>query len=159
MDAYALGTGNFSTTKAGLSAGTTTTVTTANTQLFSIRGKSYTKAGTSNEAAPTTDAASGAAFVGVTINKGCVFTICRDASANLKVVQGQIVDLDSGAGFVYAPQFGPQLDTLAPIGYLLIKVASNGSTWTFGSSNTSGVTGVTYTWVDVNLLPDRPQIS
>jgi hypothetical protein len=32
-------------------------------------------------------------------------------------------------------------------------------TWTFGTNNLSGVTGMTYTFVSVSTLPDRPQVS
>jgi hypothetical protein len=49
---------------------------------------------------------------------------------------------------------------MCPIGYIVLKAGSTLSgTFTFGSSNLSGVTGMTYTFVDVIGLPDRPQIS
>lgn len=148
-------------TKAGLAAGTTTTLTTANAQQVSIGNKSYLKAATSNEATPTTDAITGAAFKAVDPLKGCVFTINRDAAGAMKVVQGQIVDLSPLGQFVHGPWFGPQANELAPIGYVLVKVGSTGSAWTFGSSNFSGPpTGVTFTFVDcANGMPARPQIA
>ncbi len=148
-------------TKAGMAAGTTTTLTTANTQEFSIGGKSYKKAGTSNEATPTTDIVTGAAFVAVAVGKASVFTIFRNTSGALKVGQGQIVDLDASGNFILGPWFCPQLNDHAPIGYILVQVGSTGSAWTFGSSNLSGPpTGVTFTIVDcTDGMPPRPQIT
>lgn len=152
--------GNLCTTKAGLAAGTTTTLTTANTQLFSIGGKAYSKAGVSNEATPTTDAKTAAAFTAVGVSKGCVFVPCRDSSGNLKVVQGETVSLDAGNNFTDAPEFPAIPDTLTPIGYIVVKVGSTGSAWTFGSSNLAGPpTGVTFSFVDCFQLPERPQLS
>lgn len=148
-------------TKAGMSAGTTTTLTTANAQEISIVGKSYKKAATSNEATPTTDAITGAAFIGVAANQGSVFTILRDSGGNLKVAQGQVVALNSLGQFVQAPWFAPSSNDLAPIGYILVKVASGGATWTFGSSNLAGPpANTTITYVDcAGGMPPRPQIS
>lgn len=147
------------TVKAGIAAGTTTTLSTTGTTLFSIKGKAYSKAALTNQATPTTDAVSGAAFAGVAANKGCIFTGGFDSGGNLKVAQGTIVDLDSSGAFIQAPQFAAHPDTMCPIGYIVIKCGSTASTWTFGSSNLSGATGVTYTFVDVMTMPDRPQIS
>ncbi len=147
------------TTKAGLAVGTTTTMTTANTSLFSIKGKAYSAAGASNAATPTTDAVTGAAFLPIAVNKAGVFVICLDSAGALKVVQGQIVDYSDAGVFANAPQFPGIPDTLCPIGYELVKVISTGSTWTFGSSNQAAQTGITKVLVDVMTLPDRPQTS
>ncbi len=57
--------------------------------------------------------------------------------------------------------YNPATD-FAPVGYIVIKAGStaNATTgWVFGTSNMSGVTGITYTFVDSSILPDRPQIS
>lgn len=142
---------------AAIAAGTTTTLSTTGVTHFSIKGHSYTRAALTNQATPTTDFATGAAFVGVAINKGSVFVVGYDKDGNLKAVQGTITDLDAAAAFVTLPQFGPIPDTMCPIGYILIKVGSTGATWTFGSSNLSAATGVTYTFRNVNVIPDRPQ--
>jgi len=151
---------NFCTTKAGLAVGTTTTMTTANTSLFSIKGKAYSAAGASNAATPTTDAVTGVAFLPIAVNKAGVFVICLDTAGALKVVQGQIVDYnDAGEFYKGAPQFPVVPDTLCPIGYELVKVISTGSTWTFGSSNQASQTGITKVLVDVMTLPDRPQVA
>ena len=158
------------TTVAGMAAGTTTTLTTANVQLFSIKGKAYTKAATSNEATPTTDGLTGAAFVAIpagsaTAAYGCVFVICRNSAGALKVVQGPLQATDlvaSGANssFIVAPQLPAIPDTLCPIGYIVVKVGTSGSAWTFGTSNLTGPpSNVGIAYVDCMTLPDRPQVS
>lgn len=160
MDNLAVGPVTVCSTKAGMAAGTTSTLTTASTQLFSLKGKAFSKAGTSNEATPTTDAATGAAFVAVAANKGSVYTICRDSAGALKVVQGTITDLTSQGTFIVAPQFGPVPDTLCPIGYIVVKVAAGGAAWTFGTSNLTGPpANTTITYVDCFTMPERPQVA
>lgn len=147
------------TMKAAIAAGTTSTLSTTGTTLYCIKGKAYSKGALTNQATPTTDAATGSAFVAVGANYGCVFVVGFDSGGNLKVVQGPLQALDVSGSFILAPQFGPVPDTVCPIGYIVIKVGSTGSNWTFGSSNLSGATGLTYTFVDVMTLPDRPQVS
>lgn len=145
---------------AALAAGTTTTISTTGTTHFAIRGKAYSTAAKTNAATPTTDAATGSAFTAVSANNGCVFLVGFDSSGAVKVVQGTITALDSAGAFVLAPQLPNVPDTIAAIGYIVIKCGSTASNWTFGSSNLSGATGVTYTFVSVAMgLPDRPQIS
>ncbi len=150
--------GNKCNTKAGLAVGTTTTITTANIQECSIRGEAVKKAATSNEATPTTDYITGAAFLGVAPSKACVFTLCRNAAGELKAIQGQIVDLVGGA-IALGPWYGPDHPDLAPIGSVLVTCGSTASTWTFGTSNFSGPpTGVTFAFTDfVGGMPARPQ--
>lgn len=146
--------------KAGLAAGTTTTLTIGTTTPYSIGGKAYSKASVSNTATPTTDATTGAAFVAVPVNYGCAFVIGVDSSGAVKVSQGGLQALDSSGAFVNAPQFPMVPDTVCPLGYLITKVGSTGAAWTFGSSNLAGPpTGVTHTFVDCITLPGRPQVS
>ncbi len=147
--------------KAALAAGTTTTLSSTGTLAYAIRGKAYSHAALSNAATPTTDATTGAAFTPVLPNKGSIFVIGYNAAGTLLVAQGSIQDLDVTGNFINSPQFPALPDNFCPIGYEVIKAASNASAsgWTFGSSNQSGVTGITYTFVDVVTLPDRPQIS
>lgn len=146
--------------KAGLVAGTTTTYSiTANPLQYAIRGKFYSKATVTNGATPTTDAITGAAFVGIPVNAGSIFVFGYDASGNLKVTQGQVAALDVAGNFLYSPQIPMVQDTVCPFGYLVVKVGSTGALWTFGTSNLSGATGVTYAFQDLLTLPDRPQIS
>jgi hypothetical protein len=145
---------------AGLTAGTTTTYTTANAIDYSIAGLIYNKAAQTNAATPTTDATTGAAFVGVTANQGCVFVFAYDASGNLKVTQGAVTALDTSGNFIAAPQFPSPADGTCPFGYLVFKGGSTLSgTWTFGSSNLSSVTGATYSFKNLSTLPGRPVVS
>ena len=151
--------------KAGLTAGTTTTYsTTANPVLYCIRGKAYTKATVTNGATPTTDANSGLAFKAQAIGTGSVYVFGYDSAGNTKVAQGSIETLDPAGAFYTAPLMPDVVDTMCPIGYLLVRLAPATATtpavaaWTFGSNNLSSVTGVTYTFVDLMTMVDRPQI-
>lgn len=146
--------------KAGLAAGTTTTLTIGTTTVYSINGKAYSKSSVSNTATPTTDATTGAAFVGVPANYGCAYVIGVDSSGAVKVSQGPLQALDASGNFVNAPQFPLVPDTVCPLGYLITKCGSTASTWTFGSSNLAGPpTGVTFAFQDCLTLPGRPQVS
>lgn len=164
-------------TKNAVAAGTTTTISTTGTATYAIKGKLYTKSALTNQATPTTDYATGNAFLPIPIPNtapnlalgyGCVFTIGFDHSGNLKVVQGTVVPLDSSGNFINASQFGgvgPEGsgstdNDFCPIAYLIVQLGSTAvATWTFGTNNLSSVTGVTYTFVDIATLPDRPQTS
>lgn len=150
--------GTVSTTKAGLAVGTTTTLTTANTQLYGIKGKGFTKAAVSNEATPTLDSNTGLAFVPIQINKGSVFVIARDAAGTLRATQGAIETLDVNAAFQNLPQMAYGPDTLSYIGAVTVKVGTTGAAWTFGVSNFSGPpTGVAFVFTDfIGGIPDRP---
>lgn len=169
--------------KAGLAAGTTTTISTTATVPYAIRGKAYSKGAITNGATPTTDYVTGLPFTPIPIplsspnlpgvpngaaGYGCVYTVGLDHSGNVQVIQGQIQALDANGNFITAPQFGglgPQGsgstdNDFCPIGYIVVKLGSSAvATWTFGTNNLSGVTGVTYTFVDIITLPDRPQVS
>jgi len=145
--------------KAGLAAGTTTTISTTATVPYSVRGKAYSKAAITNGATPTIDYATGNPFLPVPVNNGCVTMIGFDPGGNMRAVQGSVVPLDSNGNFINASQFGSLPNDFCPIGYQVVKVGATATgAWTFGSSNNSGVTGVTYAMQDVNSLPDRPQI-
>lgn len=149
--------------KATLAAGTTSTLSNTGTTTYAIRGKAYTKAAMANAPTPTLDAATGLPFVPVPANQGCAFLIGFSAAGALLAVQGDLAPLNPGTGaFLSAPQFGGPPNDFCPIGYLILKAGSTASSapgWTFGSSNMSGVTGITYTFVDVVGIPDRPQVS
>lgn len=147
---------NFCTTKAGLAAGTTTTTTTANASLYCIGGKAYTASAAANGATPTTDAVTGTAFTAIGLNKAGVFAICLDSSGNLKIVQGGIVDYSDAGVYAAAPNPPTIPDTLCPIGLEFVKVISTGSAWTMGSSNQASQTGITKTFVDLMVMPQRP---
>lgn len=143
-------------------AGTTLNLSVAT--LVSIVGKLVNKAISNTEATPTTDAATGLGFVPVPKNKGSVFVIGLVAAGTLAVCQGEVTDLDAAGNFVNYPEFPAGIpDTVCPIAYLVLKagatyVATN-TGWLMGAHNTTGVTGVTYTYTNVNTLPPRPQIA
>lgn len=145
---------------AGLTAGTTSTYTTANAVNYAIGGIAYTKAAVTNGATPTADATTGAAFVPVTAGYGCAFVVGFDSAGAIKVSQGGLQALDATGQFINAPQFPAIPDTVCPVGYLIFK---GGSTlvggWTFGSSNLSAVTGATYSFKNLFTLPGRPQVA
>lgn len=147
------------TMKAAIAAGTTSTLSTTGTTLFCIKGKAYSKGALTNQATPTTDAGTGLAFPSFGPNQGVVVVVGFDSGGNLKAVQGSTVALDATGAFIQAPQFGAIPDTMCPIGYIVLKAGSTASAFTFGSSNLSGATGLTYTFVDIMTLPDRPQVA
>lgn len=171
--------------KVSLAAGTATTISTTGTTTYAIAGKAYTKTAITNGATPTTDWLTGQAFVPIPVplsspnlpsvpNNAAgymsVYVVGFDHSGNIKVIQGQITALDAAGNPITAPQFGglgntptgspPLYNDFCAIGYIIVKLGSTAvATWTFGSSNLSGFTGATYTFVDVITLPGRPQIS
>ena len=164
-------------TKATLAAGTTTTISTTGTTTYAIRGKFYSKTAITNGATPTTDWATGLVFKPIPIPNtapnlalgyGSIYAVGLDSTGAIRVVQGTIEALDVNGNFINAPQFGGdgpagsgKTDSdFCPIGYIVVQLGSTAvATWTFGTNNLSGVTGVTYTFVDVATLPDRPQVS
>lgn len=152
-------------TKVALAAGTTTTVNTpgspAGVVVYAIGGKLYSRAAGANLATPTLDFATGLAFPPISAGQGMVVVIGFDAAGtSLRAVQGPIQALDVAGNFVNAPQFPVVPDTLCPVAYLVLKGgATLVGTWTFGTNNLSSVTGMTYTFVDICMLPGRPQVS
>lgn len=154
------------TKKAGLVAGTTTTYSiTANPLEYCIRGKFYTKATVTNGATPVVDAQDGLAFTAQQIGQGSVYVFGYDAAGTVRVAQGSIETLDPTGAFYTAPLMPDVVDTMCPFGYLLVRLAPATATtpavapWTFGSSNLSAVTGVTYAFQDLATLVDRPQVA
>lgn len=149
--------GNFCTTSGTLVAGTTTTITTSTTINYSINGIAYIKTAITNGATPTTDWPNGNAFRGIVANQGTVIVLALDSGGTVRAGQGDIEALDSQGAFVTLPQFPRLGDLVAPFGMIILKAASNLSgTWTFGSSNLSSVTGMTYTFKNLMTLPARP---
>jgi hypothetical protein len=146
--------------KVALAAGTTSTISTTGTTVYAIGGKAYSKAAITNGATPTTDAATGLAFNPIVANQGTIVVVGLDASNNVKATQGSVEALDVSGNFVRAPLMPAFPDNFCPIGYIVLKGGSTlvGS-WTFGTNNLSGVTGMTYTFQDVIGYPARPQVS
>lgn len=160
MDTLASAPQTQTTTKAGLAAGTTTTYTIANQIQYSIRGKAYAKAAVTNAASPTLDADTGNAFLPVAANQGSIFVFCLDLNGNVSVVQGDIQTLDVTGLFINLPQMPSIQSNLVPFAYLIFKGGvALAAPWVFGTSNLSGVTGATYSFTDVQSLPDRLQLA
>lgn len=149
--------------KGGLAAGTTTTISTTAALTYALRGKLFTKGTMTNQATPTTDFATGKAFIPVPALNCSAFVLGLDASGNLQCVQGTVTALNAQTGgFLQAPQFGGQPLGMTPFGYILIQAGATASStpgWTFGASNMSAVTGITYFFDDIATWPDRPQVA
>ena len=147
-------------TKAGLSAGTTTTFSTANAVVYSNRSKMYSVAIAVDVATPTLDADTGLVFAPVAANQGCVFLFGYNAAGVLNVTQSNIQALDATGKFIIASQMPAVAKGVTPFGYLVVSAGSSAvGTWVFGTSNLSGVTGITYAFQDIMALPDRPQVA
>ena len=119
---------------------------------YCIKGKAYSKAAVTNGATPTIDAYTGKAFKAVPAGSRSVFVYGFNAAGAVVVIQGSIET-------AFAPQFPILIDDMSPIGYQIVNVSATGAAWTFGTSNNSGATGVTYSYQSVMMLPDRPQFS
>lgn len=146
--------------KVALAAGTTSTISTTGTTVYAIRGKAYSKAALVNVATPTVDSQTSLAFVPFAANNGTVVVVGFDAAGNLKAAQGSVQALDVSGNFVVAPTFPTLPDTICPVGYVVLKGgATLVGTFTFGTGNLSAVTGMTYTFVDVITITDRPQVA
>ena len=160
MDNMMLQSGTFCLSKVTLAAGTTTTISTTGTTTFCVMGKAYTKAAITNGTTPTTDFTTGLAFRPISANQGTIVVIGLDAGGTIRAAQGSIEALDVSGNFINAPQFPNIPNTMCPIGYIVLKGgATLSGTWTFGTNNLSGVTGMTYTFVDMIMLPPRPQVA
>lgn len=143
-------------------AGTTLNLSVAT--LVSIAGKLYNKAISNTEATPTTDACTGLAFLPIPANKGSVFVVGLVAAGTLAICQSEVVALDASGNFIVAPEFPASIpDTICPIAYLIVKAGAayvaTTTGWLMGTHNTSGVTGMTITPVNINSLPARPQVA
>jgi len=149
--------GNICVSKAGLAAGTTTTSTIGADTNYAIAGRMYTKSSASNATTPTTDHATGAAFRALAANQACIFVYALDAAGAIKVIQGPIVSLSDVTGKLSAVHFPGVPDDVCPIGYLYAQAgATLSGTWLFGTNNLSSVTGMTYTFRDLAVLPAAP---
>lgn len=181
MDALALAPAFFCTSKVTLAEGSTSTLSSTGTILYSINGFAYSAAALSNTATPTTDWATGAAFIpipipGTTTNLpagvvvsangyACAFLIGLSAAGGLKAIQGPIVPLDTSGNPIVAPSLPSSLgpagpnsgdNDFCPIGYVVVKAGSTAvATWTFGTNNWT-TTGITTSLGDLMTLTGRP---
>lgn len=151
--------------KSGLIKGSNKSYTTTVTTEGMINGKYVTGlTAQTDQAVPTTDATTGAAFVAQTDNQACVYVIGQKADSTIQACQGSIeateVGVTTTAGaFIRAPQFPALPDDFMVLGYCLVRTAPSASNWTFGTDNWAA-TGVTTTeFVQCGVLPSRPQTS
>jgi len=159
--------GSYFTTKTvctgvATTAATTVIITPAGTGAvlqYCIKGKAYNMAA-ATFATPTVDIVTGAAFLPLLANKGCVFVLAMDAGVTtMRAAQGPIVDITSSSfSGGSRSEFPVMPDTLAPFAYIVAKQSSAGTTWTFGSANWNQAE-LTCAVVDVLTLPGRPQAS
>lgn len=150
-----------STALTGLS-GSAKTVSTTSTPAYMLNGVIKASTNQSGGATPTTDIATGAAFVALTgataaLGEGCVFVFGWDSSAPtvFSVAQGPVVktqDVVNGAA-VYA--FPTIPDTFCPTDYVTINYVGSTS-WTFGTDNWDASTVSIGTVIHIGLLPTRP---
>lgn len=164
-------------TKAALAqdGGAVTTYSTTGTMVYNIKGKAYTKTAVTNGTTPTTDIATGAAFVGIkggasvanAPGQGTVFIWMINAAGTVAVAQKvispgfpQAYPLDMQANF--AQPFGKPDWPAIPEGYVPFAVmtvkagntAAAGNGWVFGTNNWNA-TGITVSVQDIGTLPDR----
>lgn len=150
--------GTLTLTKAALAAGTTTTYSTGAAVVSCIKGKLYTKSAVTNGTTPTVDAVTGEAFRPLSPGESCIFLFGFDSGGTIRVTQGPIVSTEDVAGDLAALHYPTFPNTIAAFGALIAKAGSNlASPWTFGSSNLSSVTGMTYTFVDLAFVPAAPE--
>jgi hypothetical protein len=143
--------------------GTNKSYTTTVSSAGIINGKYVTAlTAQTNTAVPTTDIATGAAFVALATKQATVVVMGQNAAGAIKACQGTIVPTALGvtttAGdFLNYPDFPALPDDFIPYGYMLVRTApSMSTTWTFGTDNWAA-TGVTCTeFVQCAVLPARP---
>lgn len=117
-----------------------------------------------NAAVPTTDYTTGANFVAQTDNTACCYVMGINAAGTIKACQGPIVKTQVGvtttAGdFIDAPPFPAMPDDFLPLAYTIVRTAPSASDWTFGTDNWAATGVTTLEFVNVSVLPDRPQVS
>jgi len=162
-----------------ITMGTTTTVTLTNAVGYAIRGKAYITTASGANAAVTSflDPNTGAAPKGVGAGLGCMIVACVTATgtaATMRFVQSEIVPLQANSAaytagaFLDAPEWPMIPNNLCPIGYFVVKVATDytpGATHIFGTTSVatgamnSAATSYSVTAASVCTLPDRPQLS
>lgn len=142
--------------------GTNKSYTTTVTSAGIINGKYVTPlTAQSNQAVPTTDSKTGAAFVALATQQATVVVVGQNAAGAIQACQGTIVPTALGVtttagAFINYPQFPELPDDFIVFGYLLARTAPSATSWTFGTDNWAA-TGVTCTeFVQCAVLPARP---
>lgn len=139
-------------------AGAETVYDTTVAIVYSIDGKLYSKATVADGATPTTDQNTGAAFVALAPDKGCVFVWCLNAAGTVSVAQGPVTSIDGTTDEFSAPdapQFPFIADAYCPFAYQIVQTTGASSAFTFGTSNWNA-TGIQDIVVNVATLPVRP---
>jgi hypothetical protein len=148
--------GNVTLSKPTLVATNAAATFSASTFCYAIKGQLY-QSGVLAAAAPALDAATGKAFVPLNANETCIFAFFIDAAQAVKVIQGPKVSTLDLQGGLAAAQFPQGPDTLTPYGYVLVQATSAlVGTWTLGTNNNSGVTGLSTAARDVMDYPAQP---
>lgn len=144
--------------------GTTSTYVTTVTTECVIDGVFATTLGAqSNVASPTTDAATGAAFVALGDNQATVLVWGITLAGAIALCQGSIESTEVGVtttagAFLNAPQFPKLPDDFCPIAYNLVRTAPSASAFTPGTSSWTA-TGITCSVAkNISTLPARPRI-
>ncbi len=145
--------------------GTNKSYTTTVTSAALVNGKFATAlTAQTNAAVPTADHATGAAFVAQTDNTACCYVVGINAAGTIKACQGPIIPTEVGitttaGAFINAPEFPSLPADFVPFGYTLVRAAPSASNWTFGTDNWAATGVTTLEFVNVGVLPDRPQVS
>lgn len=149
----------------GAVAGTTSTFTSTATTVAAINGKFVTTlAAQTNAATPTTDAATGNAFLALQPNQCCALVLGQNAAGALAMCQGEIIATLPGVtttvgGLINLPEFPGLPNNFCPLAYTIVQTAPSAAAWTpgTGSWTASGVSASTFQ--NVSQLPNRPQAS
>lgn len=146
-------------TRPVLAAGTTTTVSSTNAITGFVNGAPYNASALSNTATPTTDANTGVVFPSLTASTGTIVVLGINSAGALRAVQGSIAALDTAGAFITAPQPPTIPDGFLPFAKIVVKAGSTASAWTFGASNLSSVTGLTFSFSDQTGGLARPVVA
>lgn len=140
----------------GLS-GAATTISTTSTPSYYWKGQIYASTNQSSGATPTTDIATGAAFLPLANGKQCLFVFGWDSSAPTvaSVAQGKIVNTADVVNKSAALDFPIIPDTFVPFAYVSIANA-NATAWLFGTNNWNATSLTIGTVENVALLPSQP---
>lgn len=146
-------------------AGSTSTYLTTVTSNACINGKFCTPlTAQTNIATPTTDAATGAAFVALTPNQCCTVVLGLTLAGTIAMCQGPAIATNVGVtttvgSLVNDPQFPALPDNFCPLAYTVVRTAPSAANWTPGTSSwtASGISASTFQ--NVANLPNRPQAS
>lgn len=144
--------------KCGAVAGTTSTFTSSASTVAVINGK-FTTALTAqtNAATPTTDAATGQAFVPMLPSQCCALVFGVNAAGALQMCQGKVIPAASNGALVNDPQFPGLPNDFCAIAYTIVSTTSAASPWTPGTGSWTATGVAATTFQNVAQLPNRPQ--